>query len=253
MYPFNLKIWFCVICDCSDNQKPTSFNLDGSAKLVGSVNKVLQLLMDGRLSQELGAALTLIFHDSIIWQVVEPRVFVRVQRPAGTGLTLSQKDQQNKCSEVWSELQKQGEESFCLLSEFYIWLLVTFTSVWTSALFTLRRNPSFVSKNLHIMTFTALLSRHRNYFLFFFQIVCLALSLCLMVYLQSQTQMVRFHQNVISESKDLKDDLWSSVTLDVTILPPQAPKGKWLFHDWHWTHQCYIFYFSAISRKQPII
>lgn len=44
--------------------------------------------------------------------------------------------------------------------------------------------------------------------------------------LQSQTQMARFPQNVISESSTSKEELWSSVTVEITVLPSKSPEGK---------------------------
>lgn len=60
-----------------------------------------------------GAVLHLIFYDFIIWQAGQRRASVPAQRPAGTRLTLSQKDQQHKHSEKPAvNNKKRGEESF---------------------------------------------------------------------------------------------------------------------------------------------
>lgn len=60
-----------------------------------------------------GAVLHLIFYDFIIWQAGQRRASVPAQRPAGTSLTLSQKDQQHKHSEKPDVNNKnRGEESF---------------------------------------------------------------------------------------------------------------------------------------------
>lgn len=52
-------------------------------------------------------------------------------------------------------------------------------------------------------------------------------------------------QNVISESSTSKDELWSSVTVEITVLPSKSPEGKRVWahavrkkpsHCWRWIH-----------------
>lgn len=116
-----------------------------------------------------GAVLHLIFYDFIIWQAGQRRASVPAQRPAGTRLTLSQKDQQHKHSEKPDVNNKnRGEESFV---ENNLWsseltlpdvrLRYYLASIGTSSAFVLIHNRPFVlfkKIHPHIMAFTALFS-----------------------------------------------------------------------------------------------